>query len=82
MVDLVKYIVEQLVDNPDGVQVVSKEENGIETITVCVDSDDTGKIIGKQGRIAMAIRTVVKAVGVKNNKKYSVEIVDKIEPKA
>ena len=79
MTELVKYIVTQLVDNPDAVQVTSKEENDTEVITICVDDNDTGKIIGKQGRIAMAIRTVVKAVGVKNNKKYSVEIIDKPE---
>lgn len=80
MVDLVKYIVEQLVDNPEAVRVVSREDGDTEIITVCVDDSDTGKIIGKQGRIAMAIRTVVKAVGVKQNKRYSVEIVDKLEP--
>ena len=80
MVELVKYIVEQLVDNPEAVQVISKIENDGEVITVCVDDADTGKIIGKQGRIATAIRTVVKAVGVKQNKRYSVEIVDELEP--
>lgn len=80
MVELVKYIVEQLVDNPEAVQVISKIENDVEVITVCVDDADTGKIIGKQGRKATAIRTVVKAVGVKQNKRYSVEIVDELEP--
>ena len=80
MVELVKYIVSELVDNPEEVKVISEVKDDVEVITVCVADDDTGKIIGKQGRIAMAIRTVVKAVGVKNNKKYSVEIVDKIQP--
>ena len=80
MVELVKYIVEQLVDNPEAVQVISKIENDVEVITVCVDDADPAKIIGKQGRIATAIRTVVKAVGVKQNKRYSVEIVDELEP--
>ena len=80
MVELVKYIVEQLVDNPEAVQVISRIENDVEVITVWVDDADTGKIIGKQGRIATAIRTVVKAVGVKQNKRYSVEIVDELEP--
>lgn len=75
--ELVKFIVSELVDKPEDVVVTSREENDSEIITVCVNDADTGKIIGKQGRIAMAMRTVVKAVGAKNNKKYSVEIVDK-----
>ncbi len=78
-VELVKFIVSELVDNPSAVVVTSREDGETEIITVCVDDADTGKIIGKQGRIAMAIRTVVKAVGAKNNKKYSVEIVDRLE---
>ncbi len=78
-VELVKFIVSELVDKPESVVVTGKEDGDTEVITVCVDDADTGKIIGKQGRIAMAIRTVVKAVGAKNNKKYSVEIVDRLE---
>jgi predicted RNA-binding protein YlqC (UPF0109 family) len=51
----------------------------VEQIIVCTAPEDTGKIIGKQGRIAMAIRAVVRAAGMKESKKYSVEIVDEME---
>lgn len=72
MTELVKFIVAGLVDNKADVKV---EEND-ETITVAVNKADMGKVIGKQGRIAKAIRTIVKAVGSKDNKKYSVEILE------
>lgn len=72
---LLETIVRSLVDNPDEVQV--NETLGEQSIVleVKVSSDDMGKVIGKQGRIAKAIRTVVKAAAVKENKKVVVEIV-------
>lgn len=76
MVELVTYIVEQLVDDKTAVSVTSVEENGIEVITVRVAESDIGKVIGKQGKIAMAIRTLAKAVGIKNGKRYSIDIAD------
>lgn len=79
MVELVKYLVTQLVDNKDGV-VVTEAEGDV--INVKVDKPDMGKVIGKQGRIAKAIRTVVKAAGVKSGKKYTVEILEADEPVA
>ena len=79
MKDLVEYIVKQLVTKPDEIKIVEKEKDGVNEITICVAPDDTGKIIGKQGRIAMAIRTVVKAAATKDGKKYSVEIVDSLD---
>ena len=72
---LIETIAKALVDNPDEVRV--KEIEGERTIIyeLTVASEDMGKVIGKQGRIAKAIRTVVKSAAVKIDKKVSVEIV-------
>ena len=76
MVELVEYIVKELVSDKESVKVTMAEVDCVNQVSVSVAPQDTGKIIGKQGKIAMAIRTVVKAVGVKEGKKYSVEILD------
>lgn len=76
MQELVTYIVEQLVDDKNAVNITSSEENGVETITIRVAESDMGKVIGKQGKIAMSIRTLAKAVGIKNGKRYNIEIAD------
>lgn len=78
MKDLIIYIVKQLVDNPDDVVVINTITDEGETISICVNSADTGKIIGKQGRIAMSIRTIAKAMSTKNGVKYKIEIVDSL----
>lgn len=75
MGELVKYIAMNLVDKPEEVKVEVKEDENSTIIELTVAPDDMGKVIGKQGRIAKAIRTVVKAASVKENKKYVVEIV-------
>ena len=75
MGELVKYIAMNLVDKPEEVKVEVKEGGNSTIIELTVAPDDMGKVIGKQGRIAKAIRTVVKAASVKENKKYVVEIV-------
>ena len=76
MIESVEYIVKELVSDKESVKVTMAEVDGVNQVSVSVAPQDTGKIIGKQGKIAMAIRTVVKAVGVKEGKKYSVEILD------
>ena len=76
MVELVTYIVEQLVDDKGAINISSVEADGVETITIRVAENDIGKVIGKQGKIAMAIRTLAKAVGVKVGKRYNIEIED------
>ncbi len=74
MLDLVTFVVKSLVDNPDAVKVTEgRDEIGI-VFRVEVDTEDIGKVIGKQGRIAKAIRTVVKAANRQDEKVY-VEIV-------
>lgn len=76
MSELVKGIAKALVDNPDAVKVTSTEgEDGVITIELSVHPDDMGKVIGKQGRIAKAIRSVVKAAATKENKKVVVDII-------
>lgn len=75
MVELVASIAKALVDNPDAVEVSEHEEENAKVIELKVAEDDMGKVIGKQGRIAKAIRTVVKAASVKSEKKVVVEII-------
>ncbi len=75
MKELVKIIAKSLVDNPEMVQVneITGEQSII--LELKVAEDDMGKVIGKQGRIAKAIRTVVKAAAIKENKRVIVEII-------
>ncbi len=75
MKELVEVIAKALVDNPDEVVVAEKEEGRNVIIELHVAQSDMGKVIGKQGRIAKAIRSVVKAASSKDNKKVDVEIV-------
>lgn len=75
MKELVEVIAKALVDNPDEVVVTEKEEGKNVTIELHVAASDMGKVIGKQGRIAKAIRSVVKAASVGENKRVDVEII-------
>lgn len=75
MKELVEIIAKSLVDNPEVVQVneITGEQSTI--LELKVAPEDMGKVIGKQGRIAKAIRTVVKAAAIKENKRVVVEII-------
>ncbi len=75
MVELVSAIARSLVEHPDAVEVTEVQSEDTTVIQVKVAEDDMGMVIGKQGRIAKAIRTVVKAAATKANKKVVVEIV-------
>ena len=75
MVELVKYIASSLVDKPEAVDVREVESEDGTVIELRVDPEDMGKVIGKQGRIAKAIRTVVKAASAKDEKPVFVEII-------
>ncbi|WP_416198065.1 MAG: KH domain-containing protein [Sporanaerobacter sp.] len=75
MGELVEMIAKALVDNPDAVEVNEVEGTQSVIIELKVAPEDMGKIIGKQGRIAKAIRTVVKAAAIKENKRVVVEII-------
>ncbi len=71
---LVEFIAKSLVDHPEAVSVTTREEDDSVIITLSVDPEDTGKVIGKQGRIAKAIRAIVKAASVNDEKKVVVDI--------
>jgi predicted RNA-binding protein YlqC (UPF0109 family) len=75
MRDLVEYIVKSLVANPDEVDVRRVENDDNIIIEVRVAQEDMGKVIGKQGRIAKAIRSVVRAASSKEAKKVLVDII-------
>ena len=75
MKDLVEVIAKNLVENPDEVVVTEKVEGKNIVIELHVAPSDMGKVIGKQGRIAKAIRAVVKAASSKDNKIVDVEII-------
>ena len=75
MVELVKYIAQSLVEKPEAVDVREVETEDSIVIELRVDPEDMGKVIGKQGRIAKAIRTVVKAASVHSEKPVFVEII-------
>ena len=75
MLELVEFLVKELADNKDAV-VISLDSNDDKIINVKVAKEDMGKVIGKEGRIAKAIRTIVKAASAKNNDKYSVVILE------
>ena len=75
MVELVEIIASSLVDDPTQVNVTSTKEKQTTIVKLKVAPDDMGKVIGKNGRIAKALRTVVKAAATKTNEKVVVEIV-------
>ena len=75
MKELVEVIAKSLVDNPDEVTVTETENEKALVLELRVAQSDMGKVIGKQGRIAKAIRAVVKAAASKEDKKVIVEIV-------
>lgn len=75
MKEIVEVIAKALVDHPEEVNVEEKEEDCQTMLRLHVAEDDMGKVIGKQGRIAKAMRTVVKAAATREEKKVTVEIV-------
>ncbi len=77
MLDLIKYIVEQFADDKDNVQYDVIEKERVVEVTVTLPASDMGKVIGKQGKIAKAMRTLVNAITPRNGKKYVVEIQEK-----
>ncbi|WP_110953089.1 KH domain-containing protein [Anaerosinus massiliensis] len=75
MKEIVEVIAKALVQNPEQVVVKEIESNNVTICELHVAPDDMGKVIGKQGRIAKALRTVVKAASTRENKKVTVEII-------
>ena len=76
MKDLLEYLAKALVDNPDSVEVTSVEGEKSIILQLRVDPEDVGKVIGKKGRIAQAMRTLVKASATREGRNAIVEIID------
>lgn len=74
MEKLLRVIVSHLVDNTDEIHIKEKIENDVITLELSVSKDDVGKVIGRQGKIARAIRSVVKAAASYKNKRVIVKI--------
>ncbi len=75
MKDILANIAKAIVENPDDVVVSEREENGTVYLELSVNESDMGKVIGKQGRIAKAIRTVMKVAAMREDKRVVVDII-------
>ena len=76
MKELLTYVARNLVEHPDQVTVTETVEDGEMVLELRVAPEDMGKVIGRQGRIAREIRTIIKSVAQRDGQKVSVEIVD------
>ena len=76
MLDLIKYIVNQFAEDQENVEYAVTEKERVIEVTITLPSSDMGKVIGRQGRIAKEIRTIVKTVAQRTGEKVTVEIVD------
>ena len=76
MAELLTWIARQLVDDPDAVRVETEERDDATVLRLHVAPDDVGKVIGRQGRIARALRTLVRASGARRDRRVVLEIAD------
>lgn len=76
MRDLVEFLARTLVEDPDAVSVEEVEENGDIVLEVSVAEEDLGRVIGRGGRVANALRTVAKAAGARDDTRVIVEILE------
>jgi predicted RNA-binding protein YlqC (UPF0109 family) len=82
MKELLLYVAKQLVDDPEAVTVTEREDGESTVLELHVAPEDMGKVIGRQGRIAKEIRTIIKAVSQRDGKRVTVDIVDCCIPAA
>ena len=73
---LVECVVKPLVDYPDDLEITSREDGGAVLIEISVNEEDTGKVIGRQGRVIKSIRTLARAAASRNDMRGEVEILD------
>lgn len=76
MEEMLKVLVKDLVSDPSQIEITSRKEGSITTLELKVAQEDMGKVIGKQGKIAKSIRTLMKAYGAKVGEKINVDIMD------
>ncbi len=76
MKEILQTIIENLVDNPDAVEIKQTDETNSVLFEVKVAESDMGKVIGKQGKTAKSIRTVMKSVAAREHKRINVEFID------
>ena len=77
MLDLIKYIVGQFAEDKENVEYLVNEKDRVIEVTVVLSPSDMGKVIGKQGKIAKAMRTLVRAATPANSKRYVIEICER-----
>nr|MBO4517612.1 KH domain-containing protein [Clostridia bacterium] len=77
MIELIKFVVGTFAENKDAVIYDVNDDGKTVNVSITLDSADMGKVIGRQGKIAKALRTLVKAGSLKENKKYNIEIREK-----
>ena len=74
--DTLKILIESIVDEPESITITEKEENGLKTYEVYVQEKDMGRIIGKEGKMAKSIRTIIKSIASKNKQNVTVEFME------
>ncbi len=79
MLDTIKYIVNRFAEKQDEIEYIVNENGNVVDVTIVLDESDMGKVIGRQGKLAKALRTIVRSLSVKEGKKYNVEIKSKGE---
>ena len=79
MIELIKYVVNRFAEKPDEIEYDIQEDGRNVSVTITLCASDMGKVIGRQGKIAKALRTLVRAGSLKENKKYNIEIVERGE---
>jgi predicted RNA-binding protein YlqC (UPF0109 family) len=81
MLELIKYVITRFAEKPDEIEYDVQENGKNVTVTVTLAESDMGKVIGRQGKIAKALRTLVRVGSQKENKKYNIDIVERGENK-
>ena len=79
MIELIKYVIGKVAEKPDLIDYAITEKGNNVDVVVTLEPSDMGKVIGKQGKLVKALRTIVRAGSLKENKKYNIEIKEKAE---